>query len=140
MHREDNSQVHSHSYRRLTAVCNYENISAGYSTQQPVYSHAKPRYSQDVYPYRYLTKSSQPSRTTYVPLSDFLSTRTSAFKPIKSRKRSDEIPTSDDPCDLEVAQYFRHQTSQWSNPNYFDIYPHEFPQLSLRKTYAETLC
>lgn len=121
-------------------MSNYENISTGYSTQQLSYSHAKPRYSQDVYPYRYLTKTSQPSRATYAPLSDFLSTRTSAFKPIKSLKRSNEMVTSDDPCDLEVAQYFRHQTSQWSNPNYFDIYQQEFPRLSVRKTYAETLC
>jgi hypothetical protein len=38
---------------------------------------------------------------------------------------------------LEVAQYF-HQTSHWSNPNYFDIYSKD---INLPKqTYTETLC
>ena len=146
----DNSHVHSHSYRRLTAVSNYENLSAGYPTRHLSYSHTRPRYSQELYPYNYLKKTSSASRTNYVPLSDFISSRNSAFKPVQSVKkrplrmdhRSDDMLSSDDPCDLEVAQYFRHQTSQWSNPNYFDLEKKPLPLLleSTRKTYTETLC
>ena len=69
--------------------------------------------------------------------SDFLSTTNSAFKPIKSsRNFSDQLPPSDDPCDLEVAQYF-HKTPQWTNRNYYDIYTNTN---SMRKNYIETLC
>jgi hypothetical protein len=38
-----------------------------------------------------------------------------------------------------VAQYF-HQTPQWSNPNYFDIYKTDLSLISTRKNYSETLC
>jgi hypothetical protein len=138
----NNSQVNSHSYRRLIALSNYDNISAGYSTTN--HYHVKPRYSQDYYPYKYLNKNYNYNQSNYVPLSDFFSATNSAFKPIKSsrypvRDLSEQIPLSDDPCDLEVAQYF-HQTPQRSNPNYFDIYKNEMSLVSKRKDYTETLC
>lgn len=92
-----------------------------------------------------------PHRSTYAPLSDLLGTNTfSAFKPVE-RKRfhprplehlSDALPLSDDPCDLEVAYYFQ-QTSQCSNPNYFDIYAQDLPAPAVslfRQNLAETLC
>lgn len=93
------------------------------------------------YPYRHTN-----NRSNYVPLSDFFSTQNSAFKPIKpkqfyqrpvSNNLYEQIPPSNDPCDLEVAQYFP-QTSHWSNPNYFDIYSTQCTQP--KQTYTETLC
>jgi hypothetical protein len=144
----NNSQVNSHSYRRLVSLSNYDNISTGYlSNNSNKYNHhyyVKPRFSQSYYPYRYLHKNYDFNRPTYAPLSDFISTTNSAFKPIKPSQRSicrisEQIPPSDDPCDLEVAQYFHH-TPQWSNPNYFDIYTKEMSVVPPRKNYTETLC
>jgi len=140
----NNSQVNSHSYRRLVTLSNYENMSTGYLSNNSNKYYVKPRLSQNDYPYIYLNKNYNYNRLTYAPLSDFISTRNSAFKPIKSSQRplchiSEQIPPSDDPCDLEVAQYF-HQTPQWSNPNYFDIHTKQMPVVPPRKNYTETLC
>ncbi|CAF3138805.1 unnamed protein product [Rotaria socialis] len=141
-----NSQIDSHSHQRLTTMINYQNFNSGCleNNNRPFchqnYS-TKPTFSQSYYPYKYLHKNYDFSRSSYAPLSDFICTKDSAFKPFKfyqrpSRNLSELIPPSDDPCDLEVAQYF-HQTPQWSNPNYFDIYSQE---ASSRKNYSETLC
>ncbi len=137
----NNNQVNSHSYRRSIALSNYENFSTGYFSNHPTKSAIKPRFSQNYYPYKYLQRNSDYNRLTYAPLSDFISTTNSAFKPIKSTRchRTEQIPLSDDPCDLEVAQYF-HQIPQWSNPNYFDIYTKQMSMILPRKNYAETLC
>ena len=107
--------------------------------------------STSSYPYRHSnnpnpTTNYEPNRSNYVPLSDFFSTQNSAFKPIKpkqfyqrpvSNNLYEQIPPSNDPCDLEVAQYFP-QTSHWSNPNYFDIYSTQCTHP--KQTYTETLC
>lgn len=103
---------------------------------------------QNYYPYRYINNNYDYNRSNYVPLSDFISTNNSAFKPIRQQRQKqfyqrpsyniyEHVPPSNDPCDLEVAQYFP-QTSQWSNPNYFDIYSNEI-NVS-KKNYTETLC
>ena len=100
------------------------------------------------YPHRYSSNQHYESnRSNYVPLSDFFSTQNSAFKPIKpkqfyqrppvSNNLYEQIPPSNDPWDLEVAQYFP-QTAHWSNPNYFDVYSNEINQS--KQTYTETLC
>ena len=98
---------------------------------------------------RYTNNNYEYHRSTYVPLSDFVSTKTSAFKPIGAKSKAasharppfypidEQVPASDDPCDLEVAQYFP-QTSQWSNPNYFDIYTKDL--LLPKQNFTETLC
>ena len=106
-----------------------------------IHYYIKPTVCQNYYPYKYLKKNYNYNHR----LSDFVSTTNSAFKPIKSSQRvlskiSEQLPPSDDPCDLEVAQYF-HKTPQWNNPNYFDIYYTNNTSLaSTRKNYIETLC
>jgi hypothetical protein len=102
---------------------------------------------QNYYPYRYINNNYDYNRSNYVPLSDFISTKNSAFKPIKQKQKQfyqrplyniyEQVPPSNDPCDLEVAQYFP-QTSQWSNPNYFDIYSKDIN--IPKQNYTETLC
>jgi hypothetical protein len=101
---------------------------------------------QTSYPYQYTNNNYDYNRSNYVPLSDFFSTQNSAFKPIKPKQfyqrpvcnnLYEQVPPSNDPCDLEVAQYFP-QTSHWSNPNYFDIYSKDV--YVPKQTYAETLC
>jgi hypothetical protein len=101
---------------------------------------------QNYYPYRYTNNNYDYNRSNYVPLSDFISTKNSAFKPVKqkqfyqrplSNNIYEQVPPSNDPCDLEVAQYFP-QTSQWSNPNYFDIYSKDINVP--KQNYTETLC
>ena len=102
---------------------------------------------QNYYPYRYTNNNYNYNRFNYVSLSDFITTKSSAFKPIGQKQKQfhqrpsydvyEQISPSDDPCDLEVAQYFT-QTSHWSNPNYFDIYSND---ISIPKqNYVETLC
>jgi hypothetical protein len=151
----NNSQINghpSHSSRRLATLANHENASAGHQPKrrQP-YSTTKQTLPQSYFPYRYLMNHYDPHRSTYGQLSDLLGTNTvSAFKPIERKPfhprplehLSDSLPLSDDPCDLEVAHYFQ-QTSQCSNPNYFDIYAQDLPAppVSLfRQNLAETLC
>ncbi|CAF2738991.1 unnamed protein product [Rotaria sp. Silwood2] len=145
----NNNQQNSHSYHRLTTIINHENRTTGcLSPNDNIYCHqnylVKPSLSQNYYPYKYINKNYDFNRSSYEPISDFISTNNSAFKPIKFYRRpshniSEKIPPSDDPCDLEVAQYFHH-TPQWSNPNYFDIYSNEVSAKAPRKTYTETLC
>jgi hypothetical protein len=144
-----NNQVNYHAYRHLVSLSNYDNINTEYlSNNRNKYHHhnyVKPRFSQSYYPYKYLNKNYAYNRSIYAPLSDFISATDSAFKPIKSSQHSvcphisEQLTPSDDPCDLEVAQYF-HQTPHWSNPNYFDIHTKEIPVVLPRKTYTETLC
>jgi hypothetical protein len=143
----NNNQVNSnshHSCRRLAAMANYQTPTDGClsnNTRRHQYYPVKPLSCQNYYPYRYLNNNYDSNRSSYAPLSDFLSAKNSAFKPVKRKEfyqrplyhMSEQVPPSDDPCDLEVAQYF-HQTSQWSNPNYFDVYT--IP----KQNYAETLC
>ncbi|CAF1072096.1 unnamed protein product [Rotaria sordida] len=147
----NNNQQNIHSYHRLMTMINHENIPRGFlSTNDNIYSHknylVQPSLCQNSYPYKYINKNYDFNRSTYEPISDFISTKQSAFKPIKfyqhpSNYIDEQISSpSDDPCDLEVAQYFHH-TPQWSNPNYFDIYTNEIsPTISPKKTYTETLC
>jgi hypothetical protein len=141
----NNNQINSHSIRRSAVMINFENpitkccLSTNLNTRRHQYYSSKPTYSQNYYPYKYINKNYDYNRSIYSPLSDFVSTKKSAFKPIKVSQHPrchipEEIPPSEDPCDLEVAQYF-HQTPQWSNPNYFDIYTKQ-----ARKNYTETLC
>lgn len=145
----NNSLQYSTSYRRLAAIANFENVN-NYNLRRhhyyPVDSHTNTNISTK--PYRYTNNNYEQlnSRSNYVPLSDFVSRQNSAFKPIKQKQYYqrpiynqyyEQIPPSNDPCDLEVAQYFPH-TSHWSNPNYFDIYTND-NQLA-KMTYNETLC
>ncbi|CAF1537744.1 unnamed protein product [Adineta ricciae] len=131
------------SHYRPTMVSNLETLTAGCC--RPTFRLNKSIYSQHYYPYKYINKNYDYHSTLYAPLSDFISTTDSAFKPIKvSRQqsfyhRAEPIPPSDDPCDLEVAHYLC-PTPQWSNPNYFDIYNEDIPRIPPRKTYTETLC
>ncbi|CAF0982701.1 unnamed protein product [Adineta ricciae] len=137
----------SSSYRRLATMANFENTN--YYRRHNYYPAELSSSYLNYYPYRYTNKNYDYSRSNYVSLSDTISTKTSAFTPIGQKAKSkqlyqrptyniyEQIPPSDDPCDLEVAQYFPH-TSQWSNPNYFDIYAKD---TNIQKpTYAETLC
>jgi len=113
----------------------------------PVETSSSSSSCQNYYPYRYTNNNYDYNRSSnYVPLSDFISTQNSAFKPIKQRQfyqrpvcnnLYEQVPPSNDPCDLEVAQYF-HQTSHWSNPNYFDIYSKDTNLM--KQNYTETLC
>ncbi|CAF1085479.1 unnamed protein product [Rotaria sp. Silwood1] len=148
--RNINNQQNSYSYHRLTTVINHENLTKNYlSTNDNIFCQQnyliKPSLCQNYYPYKYLNKNYDFNRSLYEPISDFISTKNSAFKPIKFYRRpslhstSEQISPSDDPCDLEVAQYF-HPNPQWSNPNYFDIYTNEVSTKLPRKTYTETLC
>lgn len=132
-----NNQINSHSYRRLVTRSNYDNFSQNTNSNYYV----KPRVSQSSYPYRYLHKHYSLNQQTYAPLSDFSSSKNSAFKPIKISQRSvSHIPEQIiDPCDLEVAQYFQ-QIPQRNNPTYFDIYAKDKLVVSSRKKYTETLC
>ena len=171
--------VNAHSYRRLAAMSNYGNRTTtitGYPSMNnnprrpallppplpptrhrrcPSYQSARPAICQSYYPYRYINKNYDTTRASYAPLSDFLSGKTSAFKPVQQKFRHrhpqhsrplrahlpEPIGSSDDPCDLEVAQYFHH-TSHWSNPNYFDVYAKDgqAPVPLPRHNYSETLC
>lgn len=148
----NNNQIDLHPHNRLTTTINYEsltrdrllhNLNQRYQTS---YS-KKPLFSQNYYPYRYLKKNYDFNRSHYAAPSDFIAMENSAFRPIKFHQRpsncqSEQIAPSDDPCDLEVAQYF-HKTPQWSNPNYFDVYTNEVSTArttSPKKDYAETLC
>ena len=135
----------SHSSRRLAAMANHQNASAGHRSlnnqQHPTTRQEYSTLSQSHFPYRYLINHYDPNRTTHFPLSDFLGAKntSSAFKQYRSRPLEH---LSDDPCDLEVAHYFQ-QTSQCSNPNYFDIYAHELPAPAIsffRQNLTETLC
>ena len=128
--------LHNKLHRHLVTLSNYDNT--------PSQFYSKPCFSQDYYPYKYLNKNYGYNRTatTYAPLSDFVTTTNSAFKPIqpslkhsRSHLSSDDTSYSNDPCDLEVAQYFRQASRQRTNPTYYDIY-----QTSLKKPYTETLC
>ncbi len=142
------SKANNNQYRRLVTQSNYDNISTEYlsnnSKKYPHHHYVKPIFSQSYYPYKYLSKHYDYNQTTYIPLSDFISSTNSAFKPIKTSQEnlchiSEQITSSDDPCDLEVAQYF-HQTPQWSNPNYFDIYTNQMSIVLPRKNRIATLC
>jgi hypothetical protein len=129
-------------------MANYENNN-NYNLRRHHYYPVETSSSscQNYYPYRYTNKNYEYNRSNYVPLSDFISTKNSAFKPVGDKQKQfyqrpsyqlyDQIPPSDDPCDLEVAQYFP-QTSQWSNPNYFDIYAKDMTVS--KQNYTETLC
>lgn len=133
----------------LTTMINYQNYTNNYflSNNQRCYRSNRstnPKFCQSYYPYKYLEKNYNLHCASYAPISDFISTNHSAFKPIKlcqrpPRRIPDLIGPSDDPCDLEVAHYF-HQAPQWSNPNYFDIYSNEISSISPREKIAETLC
>ncbi|CAF4445415.1 unnamed protein product [Rotaria socialis] len=139
----------SSSYRRLATIANFDNNN--YNTHRhhyyPVETLSSSSSCQNYYPYRYTNNNYEYSRSNYVSLSDFISNKNSAFKPIGQRSKQfyprpiynmyEQVPPSDDPCDLEVAQYFP-QTSQWSNPNYFDIYSKDLTVP--KQNYAETLC
>jgi hypothetical protein len=143
----NNTLQYSSSFRRLAAIANFENNN-NYNIRRHHYYPVEPSSScQNYYPYRYTNNNYDYNRSNYVPLSDFLSTKNSAFKPIGQKQKQfyqrpsyniyEQVPPSDDPCDLEVAQYFP-QTSHWSNPNYFDIYSKDsnIP----KQNYTETLC
>ncbi|CAF1450506.1 unnamed protein product [Rotaria sp. Silwood1] len=145
---KNNSHQYSSSYRRLAAMANFEynNYNIHRHHYYP-YETLSSLSSQNYYPYQYTNNNYDYNRSNYVPLSDFISTKNSAFKPIGQKQKQfysrpsynmfEQVPPSDDPCDLEVAQYFP-QTSQWSNPNYFDIYSKEINVP--KQNYTETLC
>ncbi len=115
----------------------------------PVETSSSSSSCQNYYPYRYTNNNYDYNRSNYVSLSEVISTKNSAFKPIEQKQKQkqfyqrpmcnmyEQVPPSDDPCDLEVAQYFP-QTSQWSNPNYFDIYSKDINVQN--QNYTETLC
>ncbi|CAF0904516.1 unnamed protein product [Rotaria sordida] len=144
---KNNSHQYSTSYRRLATMANLENNN--YNMHRHQYYPFETLSSQNYYPYQYTNNNYDYNRSNYVPLSDFISTKNSAFKPIGQKQKQkqfysrpsynmfEQVPPSDDPCDLEVAHYFP-QTSQWSNPNYFDIYSKDI-NVS-KQTYTETLC
>jgi hypothetical protein len=150
----DTSNNDSQSQSYSSSYCYPNTNMSQYTTENynrrhlyyPVDSSSK----QAHYSYHLATNPSYEScRSNYVPLSDFVSTKTSAFKPIVPKRKDyhacsthqpiyEQLQTlSDDPCDLEVAQYFP-QTSQWSNPNYFDIYTND--RILAKMNYTETLC
>ncbi|CAF1073448.1 unnamed protein product [Adineta steineri] len=144
------NNIDSQSFRHSSIRNNFGNLTTGCCLPTNHYTRRHQYYSnkcQNYYPYKYINKNHDYNRSLYVPLSDFISTGHSAFKPVKiSQQRlyhtSETIPPpppSDDPCDLEVAQYFC-RTPQWSNPNYFDIYQKNIPRTLLRKKFIETLC
>ncbi|UJR22377.1 hypothetical protein I4U23_025439 [Adineta vaga] len=142
----DSSVYRSGMISNLDTLTNGCCLSTNSNVRRPIYHSNKSTYSQHYYPYKYINKNYDYHRPLYVPLSDFISTKDSAFKPIENsrhalhhHRRQEQIPPSDDPCDLEVAHYLC-QTPHWSNPNYFDIYRKEVPRLLARKTYTETLC
>lgn len=131
--------MNNRPYRHLVTLSHYDN--------SPAQVCSKPCFSQDYYPYKYLNKNYGYNRTNYAPLSDFISTTSnSAFKPIQSSKYSrshlinNDTSYSDDPCDLEVAQYFRQTSHQWTNPTYYDICEANQVIRSLKKIHTETLC
>ncbi|UJR26724.1 hypothetical protein I4U23_008039 [Adineta vaga] len=142
-------QYSSSSYRRLATMANLENTNYYRNRRHHYYPVEISSSCHNYYPYRYTNKDYDYNRSNYVSLSDTISTKTSAFKPIGQQSKTkpfyqrptyniyEQVPPSDDPCDLEVAQYFPH-TSQWSNPNYFDIYSKDTNVQ--KQTYAETLC
>jgi hypothetical protein len=148
----NNSQQYSSSYRRLAAIANFENHN-NYNLRRhhyyPVETSSSSSSCQNYYPYRYTNNNYDYNRSNYVSLSEVISTKNSAFKPIEQKQKQkqfyqrpmcnmyEQVPPSDDPCDLEVAQYFP-QTSQWSNPNYFDIYSKDITVQN--QNYTETLC
>ncbi|CAF1023850.1 unnamed protein product [Adineta steineri] len=146
----NNSQQYSSSYRRLATMANFENTN-NYNLRRHHYYPVETSSSscQNYYPYRYTNKNYDYNRSNYVSLSDVISNKPSAFKPIGQKVKPkqfyqrptyniyEQVPPSDDPCDLEVAQYFPH-TSQWSNPNYFDIYSNDMNVQN--QNYTETLC
>jgi hypothetical protein len=134
----------SSSSRRLATMANFE--TNNYNPRRHHYYPVETSLSsscENSYPYRYTNNNYDHNRSNYLPLSEFLSTKNSAFKPVKQKQfyqrpacnnLYEQVPLSTDPCDLEVAQYFP-QTSQWSNPNYFDIYAKD-----IHSNYTETLC
>ena len=145
------NQTNSHSRHYQTPLINNRNIhkqclTTNYNTNhnQENFYLSRSLLHQNSYPYKLINKNYECNQLLYASLSDFINRNNSAFKPVKFRQHShchtsEEISPSNDPCDLEVAQYFR-QTPRSNNSNYFDIYTDNMLVALLKKNCSETLC